>query len=154
MAAYSSLVLALLAGAGMSSVLAQTAPAPAVAPGPVAQQAPAGQGGFMAFKDPVTGALRPPEPGEAAALRALIPVPAQPPAPALQRPMAAGGYSVLLDSSFDSFMVMTRRQDGSLAYDCLTPQEAAAAGKTEVAKAPATAMKRPLPARPEMPDVQ
>ena len=104
---------------------------------------PAGGGGLVVFKDPATGELRQPDADE---IRALLPAP-RPPGSLTQRPMAMGGFAVMLDSSFDSFMITKRDPDGSLAFDCLTPQEI-------VATAKARTVARTLPTFKELPDVQ
>ena len=159
MAAISRVALALIASAGVSSAFAQATPPAssveqaAAAPG---EFAPRIGGGFMAFKDAETGALRSPTPAEMQALRALLP--AMPSgAPVVEVAVPSGGFRVTLDASFDSFALMSRRPDGTLAFECVSPAEAAGA-----ARAPAAATPVPRPAfqktlvqfRQELPDVQ
>lgn len=139
MAAYLKAALALIACAAVSYSHAQAVP-----PGSVpAVAAAAGTGGMTVFKDPATGLFRQPEPDE---LRALLPAP-KAPGPVVQFPSVAGGFGAAVDPSFDSFMVTTRRPDGTLTYECVTPQEVAAMTR-------ARADKPRFPARKEMPDVQ
>ena len=75
----------------------------------------------MVFVDPVTGKIRQPEPAEIGALTA------PPPGAAAAKPAAepplemkfgpAGAVGVVLDSRFESFMVVTKTPDGKLAMD-------------------------------------
>ncbi|MFO1305656.1 MAG: hypothetical protein U1F54_18155 [Burkholderiales bacterium] len=140
----------------MSSVAAQTATITApsdpaattsASKAPVSMQ---GAGGLMAFKDTETGALRM---GTAAEIAALLPPPRIVPN-AVKFALPGGGFRATVDPSLDSFMVTIRRPDGTLDYDCLTPQEAAA--KAQVARsAPAVAVPRaPAPVRWEKLDVE
>jgi hypothetical protein len=90
-------------------------------PGAAAAAAPSVQGsgsGLQIFIDPVTGQIRPPEQED---LRALARQPAIPQfTPVPQLFFGVGGIpSVLLDSSFDSYMVAIKRADGALDMDCL-----------------------------------
>lgn len=161
MAAFSRVALALIASAGVSSAFAQATPSAstvaqaAASPAP-GEFAPRIGGGFTAFKDAETGALRSPTPAEMQALRALLP--AMPSgAPVVEVAVPSGGFRVTLDASFDSFALMSRRPDGTLAFECVSPAEAAGA-----ARAPAAATPVPRPAfqktlvqfRQELPDVQ
>jgi len=152
MSVHSQVVLALLACASVPTAMAQATPAGTPPSVVLVQPATAAASGLTAFKDPVTGALRPPEHGEVEALRALVP-PARAPSPPVQVQLANGSFMVRLDASFDSYAVATRGADGLIAFDCLTPQEVAAARKHAHTPAPRQAETR-FPARPEMPDVQ
>lgn len=147
-------VLAMLASAGLSTAWAHDAAAPVPghndAPAAAAANAPVAAGGLVIFKDPASGQWRDPDPAE---IRALVPQ-ARATRVITERALPSGGYAVMLDSSFDSFMVMTRADDG-LAYRCVTPLELAAE------LAPAVARTSPAqPAAPvvrsfrELPDVQ
>jgi hypothetical protein len=126
-----------------SLLLAQEPPLPAAktAAPPGAAAAPAK--GLVVFVDPVTGKIRPPEPGEVGALTAPPPQAA----PALEPPLEmrfgpGGAVGLVLDSRYESFMVVTKKPDGSLAMSCVTDGRKAAAavaagagpaGKTEKA---------------------
>lgn len=85
---------------------------------PAAPSAP-GQGGFMAYKDPVTGQLTGPNPEQAALLTAAARAPAPllrqaPPAP---RP-AHGGISLMLDDRQARYAVVRKAPDGSTHESC------------------------------------
>jgi hypothetical protein len=95
--------------------------------------------GLVVFIDPVTGKIRQPDPAEIGGLVA-------PPA-AVTRPVEAplvmkfgpgGAVGVVLDSRFESFMVVTKKPDGKLAMDCVTGEqkahEAISAGANHVHK--------------------
>jgi hypothetical protein len=83
-------------------------------------------GGVVVFIDPTTRKVRQPD---AAEIGRLLPPPA---AKALVSPPLTtktgpgGAVGVVLDSSFDSFMVVTKKPDGTLAMDCVTGDEKAA----------------------------
>lgn len=76
--------------------------------------------GLVIFIDPATGKIRQPEPGE---YEELV-------GPGLANRLAVrplevrrgpgGTLSVMLDSSFDSFMVVTKQPDGKLSMQCVT----------------------------------
>lgn len=95
-----------------SPALAQPAAPPGKAPGK----------GAVVFIDPVTGKIRQPEPAEIGALTAP-PAATAPPAvdaPLLMKTGPGGAVGVVLDSRFESFMVVTRTPDGKLAMECVT----------------------------------
>lgn len=120
---------------------------PAARVGPGAPAAP--QKGLVVFIDPVTGKIRQPEPAEIGALTAPPPG-AAPAAPALEPPLEmrygpGGAVGVVLDSRYESFMVVTTGPDGKLAMSCVTDGRKAAeavlagakpAGKKEAKEAP------------------
>ncbi|MEO8054819.1 MAG: hypothetical protein ABI768_06680 [Acidobacteriota bacterium] len=103
--------------------------------------------GLVVFIDPVTGKIRQPEPSEIGALTAP---PAATAAPAVEPPLLmktgpGGAVGVVLDSRFESFMVVTKTPDGKLAMGCVEGKkkadEAVSAGaktapKPEGKKAP------------------
>jgi hypothetical protein len=76
--------------------------------------------GMVIFIDPATGKIRQPEPGEYEKL--VGPAPAnqfeKPPLEVKRGP--GGSLAVVLDTSFDSFMVVTKQPDGRLAMRCVT----------------------------------
>ncbi len=76
--------------------------------------------GLVIFIDPVTGKIRQPEPGEYEELvgPGLANRVAVPPLEVRRGP--GGSLSVMLDTSFDSFMVVTRQPDGKLSMQCVT----------------------------------
>jgi hypothetical protein len=86
-------------------------------------------GGVMVFIDPVTGKTRQPEAGEVEQLL-------QQRAPALPQSsltspsstfnVPGGGVGLMLDDSFHSYMVVTRKPDGTMLMDCLPDGKAAA----------------------------
>lgn len=129
-----------------SSALAEEAPpaeGKAVAPRE-APAAPAPAPGLVVFVDPVTGKIRQPDPAEIGALTAPKPgteaaAPA-PEAPLVMRSGPGGAVGIVLDSRFESFMVVRKTPDGKLAMDCVAGDRSAdaavaagakAAGKTE-----------------------
>jgi hypothetical protein len=86
---------------------------------PVAASAP-GQGGFMAYKDPVTGQLTGPNPEQAALLLAAAaraPAPLFKQAPLAPRP-ARGGVSLMLDERQVRYAVARKASDGSVTESC------------------------------------
>lgn len=141
MSAGRALVALVLVFLGASRALAQAPPAP----DPKAPKAPKaeqkkprapGAGGLVVFVDPVTGQIREPDPSE---IGSLVPPPAAD-AQAEDKPLAmisgpGGAVGVVLDSRFESYMVVTRTPDGKLAMDCVTggkkaDEVVAAAAKT------------------------
>lgn len=131
-------VLAFLVSSSFASSLlfAQDAP-PAdkkTAAPPGAAAAPAK--GLVVFIDPVTGKIRQPDPSEIGALTAP---PAGAAAPVVEPPLlmktgAGGAVGVVLDSRFETFMVVTKKPDGTLAMGCVEGKkkadEAVARGAT------------------------
>jgi hypothetical protein len=98
--------------------------------------------GLVVFVDPVTGKIRQPE---AAEIGGLVSPPAAPGAvaPLVEKPLVmkygpAGAVGVVLDSRFESFMVVTKKPDGTLAMDCVT-----GAQKADAAVAATTTPARP-----------
>lgn len=93
---------------------------PAAPPGAAAAPAK----GLVVFVDPVTGKIRQPDPAEIGALTAPKPgAEAARPAPEapLQMKFGPGGaVGVALDSRFESFMVVTKKPDGTLSMSCVT----------------------------------
>ena len=87
--------------------------------------------GMVVVRDAATGQLRAPTADEAKTLqrksqqsttgrkRALA---ATEPT---EEPLATGGYKLVVDESFDSYSVATRRPDGSIALDCVTGADTA-----------------------------
>lgn len=96
---------------------AEQAPPPADA-----KKAPeASKGGLVVFIDPVTGKIRQPD---AAEIGSLVSPPAAV-TPLVEEPLVmkigpGGAVGVVLDSRFESFMVVTKTPDGKLAMDCVT----------------------------------
>jgi len=89
--------------------------------------APVGAGGMMIFIDPVTGKIRQPDAADIAELLSQRPPTAatfvaQP----FVNPIPGGGVGVKLDSSFENYMVVTKKADGSLLMDCLPDARKAA----------------------------
>ncbi len=80
----------------------------------------------MVFIDPVTGKIRQPD---AAEIGSLV----QPPAavtPPVEEPLVmkfgpGDAVGVVLDSRFESFMVVTKTPDGKLATDCVVGKKKA-----------------------------
>ena len=82
--------------------------------------APAGQGGFMAYKDPVTGQLTSPNPEQAALLataaRASAPIARQaPPRPVR---LQQGGVRLMLEERQARYSVARKAADGSASHSC------------------------------------
>lgn len=105
-----------------------TTPAAAVASTATAQPAVSGGAGLVAFIDPATGQTRVPESSEILALQAAAgPAAAMSSlfaAPELIAP-AAGGVGMLVDTSFDSAMVVTKGPDGKIKVHCVVGEAAA-----------------------------
>ncbi len=126
------LVLAVGIPSVLSASLALSQPAPpdvkkAVPPGtkpaPAAAAPARAAGGLVVFIDPVTGKIREPDPAEIGALTAPSPK-TTPAAPAVEPPLEArfgpgGAVGVVLDSRYESFLVVTKRADGTLAMECV-----------------------------------
>lgn len=108
---------------------AAKAPA-APAPTKPATVAPQGAGGVMVFKDPVTGKIRQPEPGEVESLlssgqkslQSLVPPAAEP-----FRSPAGAGIGLRIGEESMSYMVVTKAPDGKLKKSCVTGSKAATA---------------------------
>jgi hypothetical protein len=99
--------------------------------------APAAAAGLTVFVDPDTKKIRPPEPGE---IERLVKGEARRPlaAPRALTNLAPGaGVGLALDSSYEMFMVVTKKSDGTLATSCVTGAAEAAAALS--AGAPASA---------------
>jgi hypothetical protein len=104
--------------------------------------------GLVVFVDPVTGKIRQPEPSEIGALTAPSAAAA---APAVEPPLLmkngpGGAVGVVLDSRYESFMVVTKTPDGKLAMECVTggkkADEAVSAGTKTAPKADGKAAPR------------
>jgi hypothetical protein len=91
---------------------------------PVAPSAP-GQGGFMAYKDPVTGKLTGPDPQQAALLTAAArtQMPIMRPLPPKPQP-SHGGISLMLDERHARYAVARKAADGSVAESCVPEAQA------------------------------
>ncbi len=105
--------------------------------GPAAPAVP--QKGLVVFVDPVTGKIRQPDAAEIGALTAPPrgTETARPaPEPPLEMKYGPGGaVGVVLDSRYESFMVVTKAPDGKLAMDCVTGGRNADAAVAAGAKA-------------------
>jgi hypothetical protein len=126
----SVLAIVIAAVVSASFALAQQAPPPPdakkapeaekkAAPPPGTPSAPSA-GGLVVFIDPVTGKVRQPD---AAEIGSLVPPPAAV-TPLVEKPLVTwtgpgGAVGVVLDSSFDSYMVVTKKPDGKLAMECV-----------------------------------
>ena len=116
-----------------SFALAQQAPPPSdpkkapgtekkAAPAPGEPGAPAASAaGLVVFIDPVTGKIRQPD---AAEIGRLVSPPTAVTSP-VDEPLVmkigpGGAVGVVLDSRFESFMVVTKTSAGTLAMDCVT----------------------------------
>ncbi|MBK9062771.1 MAG: hypothetical protein IPL89_06190 [Acidobacteria bacterium] len=130
--------LAFLVPLSLASSLAFAQPAPP----PEKKAAPAREGsaapaqGLVVFIDPVTGKIRQPEPSEIGALTAP---PAATAAPAVEPPLLmkigpGGAVGVVLDSRYESFVVVTKKPDGTLATECVTGGRSADAAVAAAAK--------------------
>jgi hypothetical protein len=136
-------IFLLAAAVAAAPAFSEEAPQPARAVGD-AKAAPGPPGdaaapGLTVFVDPVTKAIRPAEPGEAerllqgAARRPLA-------APRALTNLAPGvGVGFALDSSYEMFMVVTKKPDGTLATSCVTGD--AEANAAVAAGAPASPAK-------------
>ena len=105
-----------------SLALAQAAPPPEEKAAKTRETPAAPAKGLVVFIDPVTGKIREPQPAEIGALTAP---PAATAAPAPEPPLLmktgpGGAVGVVLDSRFESFMVITKTSDGKLAMECVT----------------------------------
>ena len=98
--------------------------------------------GLVVFVDPVTGKIRQPDPAEIGALTAP---PAEsatakpaPEAPLVMKYGPGGAVGVVLDSRYESFMVVTKKPDGTLSMDCVEgarkADETVAGGPKKAAK--------------------
>lgn len=95
----------------------------------VSKTAPAGAGGVVVFKDPVTGQIRQPDASEIGGLLQQGPGAAAATAgEAVQELKGPGGaVGMTLPESSMVFMVATKEPDGRLVTDCVTGAKAAAA---------------------------
>jgi hypothetical protein len=77
-------------------------------------------GGLVVFIDPVTGKIRQPDAAEIGSL-VSPPEAVTPPAeePLVMKIGPGGAVGVVLDSRFESFMVVTKTPDGKLAMECV-----------------------------------
>jgi hypothetical protein len=89
-----------------------------------AQNTP-GAGGLVIFIDPVTKQIRQPEPGEMQQLLGPETQKVVGGAPLVRKTLAGGGVGVVLDSSFDSYTVVTKQPDGKLSMGCVTGERKA-----------------------------
>lgn len=129
--------------------LAETAPKPEKKEAPQTDTPVAsGAGGVVVFVDPVTGQIRQPDAEEIGRLLALERAKVTVGAPLVEKALPGGGVGVLLDSSFDSFMVVTKQPDGKLSMGCVTGEKKA----KEAVSAGATAAQKPE--AKEVPDVE
>lgn len=93
---------------------------------------PASAAGVMVFIDPLTGKTRQPEAGEVEQLlqqrASTLPQSslASPTSQASTFSVPGGGVGLMLDDSFHSYMVVTRKPDGTVLMDCLPDGKAAA----------------------------
>lgn len=94
--------------------------APNSKPSATAARVPANAGGMLIFIDPATGKIRQPD---AADVNELLLANPQSQTPFVARPFVSsvpgGGVGVALDDSFQSYMVVTKKADGTLLMDCL-----------------------------------
>ena len=107
-----------------------------------------GAGGVVVFVDPVTGQIRQPDAEEIGRLLAIEGAQVTVGAPLVEKALPGGGVGVLLDSSFDSFMVVTKQPDGKVSMGCVTGEMKA----KEAVSAGATAAQKPE--AKEVPDVE
>ena len=155
-----ALMVVILGVLSASFALAQQAPPPAdakkapeaekkAAPPPGTPGAP-GTGGLVVFIDPVTGQIRQPD---AAEIGSLAPPPAAVTSlveePLVMKFGPGGAVGVVLDSRFESFMVVTKKSDGTLAMDCLDGKK-----KADEAVALATTLAKPARKPEEAADVR
>lgn len=106
-------------------------------------------GGLVVFIDPVTGKIRQPDASE---IGSLVPPPAAE-TPLVEEPLVmklgpGGAVGVVLDSRFESFIVVTKTPDGKLATDCVTGRKKADEAVSAGAKTD------PKPAGKEAPHVR
>lgn len=126
-----ALVVVILGVLSASFALAQQAPSPPdakkarlaqtkAAPPPGVPSARSA-GGLVVFIDPATGQIRQPD---AVEIGSLAPPPAAvtsvDEAPLAMKFGPGGAVGIVLDSRFESFMVVTRTPDGKLTMDCVT----------------------------------
>jgi hypothetical protein len=133
----SAVVLAIAAILGGATALAQVAPSTEDAKQSKEKKRATGAkvtvkdspsapaGGLVVFIDPVTGKIRQPDAAEIGQLVSPGGVKVQPPKPLVQVALPGGGFMVKLDSSFESYSVVTRSPDGKLVMDCVTGEKAA-----------------------------
>lgn len=110
----------------LRSVLAIVIAAVVSASGALAQAVPQASdgktaaGGLVVFIDPATGKVRQPSAAEIGSLVS----PSAGVTPLVRKPLVTwtgpgGAVGVILDSSFDSYMVVTKKPDGKLAMKCV-----------------------------------
>jgi len=108
-------------------------------------QTPKGSGaGFRVFIDPVTREIRQPEPEELQALARQLATLQIPPVPQMFT-TPSGATGVILDPSFDSYMLAARRPNGTLAVDCLPGQASNPIAAPIAARPVGTFPKTPAP---------
>src|SRR5215470_1765240 len=128
MKARSTFALAIVAALGASGVLAQVTSDTemSVAPRTESRRVATG-GGDVVFVDPTTRKVRKPD---AAEIGRLLRPPAAAAAgvkpPLTTKTGLGGAIGVVLDDRFDSYMVVTKQPDGTLAMDCVTGEKKAA----------------------------
>ena len=134
MKARSILALGIVAALGASGALAQVASQAADPQDASATEneprtetrSVATGGGVVVFIDPATGKVRQPDAAEIGRLL-RPPVAKAVVRPALTTKTGPGGaVGVVLDESFDSYTVVTKQPDGTLAMDCVTGDKKAA----------------------------
>ncbi|MGJ5817990.1 post-PEP-CTERM-1 domain-containing protein [Paludibaculum fermentans] len=94
----------------------------------VVRPAVEGAGGVMIFKDPVTGQIRAPEPGEVQALTASKQksvASVAPETPVKFKSPTGAGIGFVLPASSRSYMVVTKTSDGKLKESCVVGDKAA-----------------------------
>jgi len=148
-----------------SSALAQQAPeasnakkaqdAEKKAAPPPGEPGASAAGGLVVFIDPVTGKIRQPDAAEIGRLVSL-PSASGPAAPLVEEPLVmkvgpGGAVGVVLDSRFESFMVVTKAPGGKLAMDCVAGGKRADEAVAAVTPPVKTARK---PDGKEVPDVR
>jgi hypothetical protein len=140
-----AVILVFLAARASAEQAAATAdPKAAKAPKAEKKKSPraSGAGGLVVFVDPVTGEIREPDAAEigdllsppGAAASREIPEDR----PLVMKTGPGGAVGVVLDSRFESFLVVTKTPDGKLAMECVTggkkADEIVAAGAKKTAK--------------------
>lgn len=84
-------------------------------------------GGHVVFVDPTTRKVRQPDAAEIGRfLRPPAAAVARTKPPLTTKTGLGGAVGVVLDDSFDSYVVVTKQPDGTLAMDCLTGDKKAA----------------------------
>ena len=149
-----SFVVAVALALGALGAVAQSGPPasdatkapPAKAKEALPQNGQAAPGeGLVIYIDPATGKIRQPEPGEFETLVGPRPVKPLEVRPLEVRYGPGGAVGVMLDTSFESYMVVTKQPDGKLSMQCVTgdPKAGAtvaagtgAASRSKAAKAP------------------